>query len=72
MTIRTPIDVQHARIKINRVLFDAHNQEHRKAAREYLLTKKWSTLQFQLEGHYTSVPDMIKDRLLEFYFQQEQ
>lgn len=70
MTARSPADVQHIRTQINRVPFDANNQVHREAARAYLKSGKWGALQFQLEGHYTSIPDMIKDRLLDFFFAQ--
>lgn len=69
--VRTPIDVNHVPLPIERVIFQADSAVHRKAAKEFLQTGKWGTLQFRLEGNYTSIPDMIKDKMLDFYLNHE-
>lgn len=71
MTVRTPADVQHVRPIVQRVSFDATNPQHREIAENFLFKRMRSTLNFQLEGHYVSIPDMLKDRLLEYFFAQE-
>lgn len=52
-----------------RVKFSACNKEHVEMYRGFLSTNSWgkSGCPFELEFPYTTIPDMIKDKLIHKY-----
>ena len=50
-----------------RVSFDATNPEHRKAAYLFFREHRWADLRFELEGDYTSIPNMMTGRMFEYF-----
>lgn len=54
------------------VQFNASNTEHRFAFTNFLRNKKWGdSPRFYLEEGYSCVPEMIKDKLLQYYINKE-
>jgi hypothetical protein len=55
------------------VNFDEENPIHRQSYYEFLRDSKWSRTapRFVLEQTYSSVPQMIQERLMSFYLQKE-
>lgn len=49
--------------------FDINNKDHVESFKKFLSQKKWGTAgcPFELEYPWTSVPDMIKDKLVRHY-----
>lgn len=52
-----------------RAKFDLRNRDHVQSFKHYLEQKKWgaSGCPFELEYPWTSIPDMIKDKLVRHY-----
>lgn len=52
-----------------RAKFDIRNKDHVQSFKSFLAQKKWgsSGCPFELEYPWTSVPDMIKDKLVRHY-----
>jgi hypothetical protein len=49
---------------MNREIFDPKNDEHLKITRSYFKENKWGTFcPFFLEWPYTTVPEMLKDKI---------
>lgn len=49
-------------------VFDPSNLEHRQAFTNFLRNKMWKDApRFYLEEGYSCVPEMIKDKLLQYY-----
>ena len=57
----------------NKFTFDAANQEHRKIYFDYLANgNKWGdTNKFILEQDYSSIPEMIREKIVNYYLEQE-
>jgi len=57
-----------------RVKFDVDNKEHVEIYRKFLETQSWRHSRgcvFELEFPYTTVPDMIKDKLIHKFMKVE-
>ena len=54
-----------------RVSFDASNPEHRKAAYLFFREHRWAELRFELEGDYTSIPNMMAARMFGYFEAQD-
>lgn len=52
-----------------RAKFDFHNKDHVESFKLYLEEKKWGAdgCPFELEYPWTSIPDMVKDKLVRHY-----
>lgn len=52
-----------------RAKFDLRNKDHIQSFKRYLEQRKWgaSGCPFELEYPWTSIPDMIKDKLVRHY-----
>lgn len=52
-----------------RVKFDLYNNQHVQLYQQFLIHKKWGTTgcPFELEHPWTSIPDMIKDKLIQHH-----
>lgn len=51
-----------------RVNFDPSNKKHTELFRNFLVDHKWENgCPFELEWPYLSIPDMIKDRIINYY-----
>lgn len=52
--------------------FNPSNKKHRAAFLEFKLTGRWpDSLRFNLDPLYVSVPTMINQKLLDYYFQRD-
>ncbi len=58
-----------AQVQRQRVLFDPEDRNHVAAYRHFLVKHKWENpgCPFELVWPYLSVPDMIKDKIINHY-----
>lgn len=57
-----------AQVQRQRVRFEASNKEHVAVYRNFLIKRKWPDgCPFELVWPYLSVPDMIKDKIINHY-----
>ena len=58
-----------AQIQRQRVRFSPDDKKHVEQYRNFLVNRKWDTLgcPYELEWPYLSIPDMIKDKIINHY-----
>ena len=58
-----------AQVQRQRVRFSPDDKRHVEQYRNFLVNRKWDTLgcPYELEWPYLSIPDMIKDKIINHY-----
>lgn len=57
-----------ASVQRQRILFDPSNKEHIDVFRKFIISNKWDNgCPFELVWPYLSIPDMIKDKIINHY-----
>ena len=58
-----------AQVQRQRVRFNPADKKHVEQYRNFLVNRKWDTLgcPYELEWPYLSIPDMIKDKIINHY-----
>ncbi len=57
-----------AQVQRQRIRFSPSEKEHIEHYRNFLVNRKWSGgCPFELEWPYLSIPDMIKDKIINHY-----
>ena len=58
-----------AQVQRQRVRFSPDDKKHVEQYRNFLVYRKWDTLgcPYELEWPYLSIPDMIKDKIINHY-----
>lgn len=54
-----------------RVKFNVNNKQHVELYKKFLETHMWDGCPFELEFPYTTIPDMIKDKLIHKFLKVE-
>ena len=58
-----------AKVQRQRICFDPADSKHIKSYRNFLVKRKWDSpgCPFELVWPYLSIPDMIKDKIINHY-----
>jgi len=58
-----------AQVQRQRIRFSPDDKKHVEQYRNFLINRKWDTLgcPYELEWPYLSIPDMIKDKIINHY-----
>jgi len=58
-----------AQVQRQRVRFNPEDKKHVEQYRNFVVNRKWDTLgcPYELEWPYLSIPDMIKDKIINHY-----
>ena len=58
-----------AQVQRQRIRFSPDDKKHVEQYRNFLVNRKWDTLgcPYELEWPYLTIPDMIKDKIINYY-----